>query len=310
MFKALCIFCGIIAAGILIFLNPLTQLANLSFKSELYSHFFLIPAISLYFFFTNRKIIFSDFKPQWATGFKVILAGIIFYTIGVLSKNTLAENDYLSLSVFGFVLWLMGGFVGVFGVDTFRRACFPLLFLIFMVPIPLFLLDRIIYVLQVWSAHAVQPIFEIIRLPYIRDGVIYEVPGGVIIEVARQCSGIRSSIAMVITAVIAGHMFLQKHWTKIILVLCVLPVTIFKNALRITSLTYLASTLDPSWLTDSWLHKSGGVVYLMIAFAILGPVLWALRKYEMRKPKKAHAKTRTREAMSNEQRVMSNKKKQ
>ncbi|MFO8085292.1 MAG: exosortase/archaeosortase family protein [Desulfobacterales bacterium] len=282
MFKTLLMFFGIAVAGILIFLNPLTQLAQLSFRSELYSHFFLIPAVSLYFFFIDRKNIFSEIKYQWKTGIQIMAAALAFLAIGYLTRNALVENDYLSLSIFGFVLWLIGGFIAIFGLKAFRQAVFPLLFLVFMVPIPTFLLDRIIHVLQIGSAHAVQPVFELIRLPYLRNGVVYEVPGGVVIEVAKQCSGIRSSLALVITAVIAGHMFLQKTWTKIVLVLSVLPVTIFKNALRITSLTYLASTLDKSWLTDSWLHKSGGVVYLMIAFAILGPILWGLRKVEMK----------------------------
>jgi exosortase len=282
MVKSLLLYFGVIISGILIYWIPLTQLANLSFKSELYSHFFLIPVVSLYFFITERKTIFSDINRQWIYGALAISAGLVFLAIGFFSRNAMVENDYLALCVFGFVLWLIGGFIAIFGKEAFRRACFPLLFLIFMVPIPTFLLDRIIYALQMCSAHAVQPVFEIIGLPYLRNGVIYEVPNGVVIEVAKQCSGIRSSLALVITAVIAGHMFLQKTWAKVVLVLCVFPVTVFKNALRITSLTYLASTFDKTWLTDSWLHKSGGIVYLMIAFAILGPVLWGLRKIERR----------------------------
>jgi len=69
----------------------------------------------------------------------------------------------------------------------------------------------------------------------------------------------------------------------VLLVLCVFPVTVFNTALRITSLTTLAAELDKSW-RDSWLHHSGGVAYLLIAFSILGPILWLLRKTE---PKKA-----------------------
>lgn len=273
----------IVIVGALIYYPALERLAALSLNNQLYSHMPLIPIVSLYFLITERKRIFSDGATRALPAVVLAAIGLAFYGAGFMYRPGLPENDFLALCIAGLVLWLIGGFIAAFGTAAFRRGIFPLLFMAFLIPIPTFILDPVVETLQVWSANAVEPIFKLIGLPYFRDGLVYEVPGGVAVKVAKECSGIRSTIALVITAVVAGHMFLRSNWRRVLLVLCVFPVTVFKNALRITSLTTLAAELDKSWL-DSWLHHSGGVVYLLIAFSILGPILWLLRKTE---PKKA-----------------------
>jgi len=114
----------------------------------------------------------------------------------------------------GFVTWTIGSFIALYGKMAFQKALFPLLFIIFMIPIPSIFLDPIIRILQVGSAHAVNGIFKIIGIPYYRDGMVFEFIG-VTIEVAKQCSGIRSSLAMLITSVVAGYLILPSGWRRV-----------------------------------------------------------------------------------------------
>ena len=65
-------------------------------------------------------------------------------------------------------------------------------------------------------------------MPYYREGFVFSLPN-VAIEVADECSGIRSSIALVLTALLAGHMSLVTGWKKVVLVAVALPLTILKN---------------------------------------------------------------------------------
>ena len=110
--------------------------------------------------------------------------------------------------------------------------------------------------LQQMSAGAVDAIFRMIGLPYMRYGTVFELPE-VTIKVAEQCSGIRSSLALLVATTAAGYVFLETGWRRLIAVLAIIPITIFKNALRITTLTLMAAYVDPAWLTDSWLHRAG-----------------------------------------------------
>ena len=61
------------------------------------------------------------------------------------------------------------------------------------------------------------------------------------------------------------------------------PITVFKNAMRIVTLSLLASYVDPRFITGSWLHKSGGIPFFVVGLALMAPVLWALLKAEKRK---------------------------
>jgi exosortase len=281
--KRVLLFILSVILGALIYYPALERLAALPMNNQLYTHMPLIPIVSLYFLITERKKIFAEAPGSSPAGIILAVVGLASYGAGLFYRGAVPENDFLALCITGLVLWVIGSFILLFGTATFRRGIFSVLFMAFLIPIPTFILDPVVETLQIFSAHAVEPIFKLIGLPYFRDGLIYEVPGGVAVRVARECSGIRSTIALVITAVVAGHMFLGSNWRRVVLVLCVFPVTVFKNALRITSLTTLAAELDKSWL-DSWLHRSGGVVYLLIAFSILGPILWLLRRTE-RPPK-------------------------
>ena len=62
-----------------------------------------------------------------------------------------------------------------------------------------------------------------------------------------------------------------------VLVCSILPITILKNGMRITTLSILAVYVDPSWITDSWLHSAGGIPFFIISLIFfLGPVLLVL----------------------------------
>jgi len=101
----------------------------------------------------------------------------------------------------------------------------------------------------------------------------------VVIEIADECSGIRSSIALVLTGLLAGHTFLREHWTKALLLIAVLPVTLLKNGIRIVTLTLLALHVDSGFLTGQ-LHHEGGIVFFVISLAMVAPLVPILRRAE------------------------------
>ena len=258
---------------------PLQALAGLSFNSELYSHFMLIPVVSLYFFMTERKAIFTKTGYSFGVALPVVAAGMLAYWVGQNSHLGMNQNDHLALMMLSLFLCINGGFIGFFGSRAFRKALFPLLFLIFMVPIPTVILEALIKVLLIGSADTSHAIFKLLGVPFYRDGFVFELPG-LAVEVARQCSGIRSTIGMFITSVIAGYMLLKTGWGRVLLILAIFPITIFKNSIRICTISLLAAYVDKSWVTDSWLHSSGGIVFFILGLIILGVVVLVIQKIE------------------------------
>lgn len=165
----------------------------------------------------------------------------------------------------------------LYGCNALRRATFPFLFLLFMIPIPDFLMKQIIYALQVGSVTVSEILLTLSGVPFQREGFFFLLPG-VRFEVAEECSGIRSSLALLITGILAGHFFLDRLRKKALLALLVFPITVFKNAVRIMTLSLLGEYVDIGFLTGGFLHRSGGFVFFIPALGLLGLAVWALRR--------------------------------
>jgi len=269
------------AVMVVLFFGPLRELVRLSFKSELYSHIILVPFISGYFLYGRRKSLLSEVRASVALGTAIAVFGIILYFIGMDQGEKLGPNDCLSLLIFSGVTSWIGGFILFYGTGSFKAAAFPLLFLFFLTPIPTALIEIFILVLQVASTEVTHLFFKVTGVPVLREGFTFHLPG-LSIEVAKQCSGIRSSIALVITSIIAGQLFLRSNWKRLALILSIFPITVFKNGLRIVSLSLLGAYVDPRIL-GSELHKSGGIPFFFVALLLLAPVLWYLVKSEKKK---------------------------
>ncbi len=266
------------------FWRPLTTVVAMSLqygRYEHYSHIVLIPFISLYLLYDNRRAIFAEVEWTPSLGVFLITAGIATsWTISALARD---EQVSLSLAMLSMVTVCVGSFLLCYGIHAFRKASFGLLLLLFMVPLPPFLLDAIIGFLQQASAETTWLLFGLLGVPVFREGFVFELPG-LTIEISEACSGIRSSLALLISSLIAGHLFLRSTWTKLILVLAVVPLTIVKNAVRIVVLSLLGSYVDPSFVTDSVFHRNGGIPFFFVSLAVLGAIVWLLgRSEEMRK---------------------------
>ena len=169
----------------------------------------------------------------------------------------------------------------VVGTGGLRAACFPLLFLFFTIPIPEGILKPIIRFLQAGSAEAAYWMLRAVGVPLFRDGFLFTLPG-LTVEVAEQCSGIRSGISLFLVGILAGRIFLESGWRRLALAAAVVPITIAKNGLRIVTLSLLGAYVDRGVLQGP-LHKAGGIPFFGVALVMLAVVLWALRRGESRK---------------------------
>lgn len=261
----------------------LRQLLDLSLSSELYSHIVLIPFVCVYFLYDARKTIFSNICYSLPHAAAVIAVAMAILLLGRFYALELNQMDQLSLKILTFVLVIVGAFILFFGMQAFKRALLPLFLMLFMTPFPAAVLQGIIKFLQNGSTEAANFLLWLSGAPYLRDGYIFHLPG-MSIEVAEQCSGIRSGLSLFITAILASHLFLRKSWSKITLVVAAIPITIFKNGLRIATLTLLGVYVDPRILASD-LHKKGGIPFFGLALLFLGLTLYLLRRLERRSEK-------------------------
>lgn len=241
------------------------------------SQVFLIPFVSGALIFMNRKEIFRDVHFSTWAGALIMAAGLVL-PAALRMRAQLNEGDNLSVTTASIVVTWIGGFLFVYGSQAFRTALFPLLFLGFCLPIPSIILDPMISFLQRGSAEIAYILFKLSGTVIYREGFVFRMPG-LAIEVAPECSGIRSCLSMLILTLLAGHLLLKTQWKRVALVLVAIPIMIFKNGVRIATLSLLSIHVDPRIL-ESKLHREGGIPFFIVALILIYPILTMLIKSE------------------------------
>ena len=181
----------------------------------------------------------------------------------------------MTLTFVSFVL--AGGFLFL-GAKWMASVAFPLSILMFMIPMP----DAMTYAFETASVLASADVsaafFRMTGTPLLRDGNIFTLPG-IVIEVAQECSGIRSSWVLFITGLVASHLLLRSSWRRVALVAFVIPLGIVRNAFRILVIGLLCIHVGPH-MADSPIHHQGGPLFFVLSLGPLYLLLWWLRRGE------------------------------
>ncbi len=282
------IFVAFIVISSLTFYKTLRALIQYSLATDSSSHIILIPFISIFLLYVERQKVFAIPRTSVASGVTLALTGIILYWLTTRSAFAQEGNWQLSMETLSVVLVWIAGFLLCYGFVAFRAGAFPLLFLLLMVPLPDVILNRAIYALQAGSTEISYLIFRLVGTPVSRHGFLLSVPG-VTIEVAKECSSIRSSIALFITCLLAAHLYFRTAWKKVVFVVLSLLLSVVKNGIRITTLTLLSVYVDPGFLSGR-LHRQGGFVFFLLALLLLLPVfLWMEKSDKPRTPEDSAA---------------------
>jgi exosortase len=262
----------------LFFARPLMQFVRLSLSNDDISYVILIPLISASILFIERRKVFFELPIDKALGGCILIFGV-FTAVASRRMGGVSDVDMqLSGYILSLVLVWLAGFALFFGRAAFKAAHFSLGFLFLMVPPPSILLDRVVYLLQAGSTWITAALFDLFHVPALREGFVFHL-ARVDIEVAKECSGIRSSMALLILALLATHFTLRSFWKKALFLACGLFMMILKNGIRIATLTLLAMYVDPGFLYGR-LHHRGGVVFFLIGLVLLLPALLFLQRSE------------------------------
>jgi exosortase len=275
----LLIFSVLGVISLILWWAPLGATFSLSLHDDQYTHILLILPISAALIFLDWNS--RDVANRLSLPIASLMVVAIFANVAVVRAWALGSDVQLSLRMLAMVLWCIAAFAFCFGRRAFRNALFPLLFLLWLVPFPAFVVNAIVSFLQYTSAAAAHAIFLLARVPVEQRGLLIHIPD-LTLEVAPECSSIRSSLFLVVTTMVLAHLLLRSWWRKLLLVALAIPLAIAKNGLRIFVLGFLASRVDPNYLTGR-LHHQGGFIFFLIALGGIFFALWILRRGEKSK---------------------------
>jgi len=259
-----------VAALILCFALPLYRLARFALHSDLSSYILLVPVISLGMVWLKRPFPPPPSSPNRKLAVLLLAAGAAApaaFGLSVFFGMRWPSPDSLAVASLSFSLLLAGLCAWFLGRRTVRAIAFPLAFLVFMAPLPVSLANSLETFLQHTSAAVAYLFFDGTGMPVLRRGALgFQLPG-MNLQVAPQCSGLHSSLALFIVSLPAGYLFLRSPWKRAALSAAVIPVGIVRNGFRIFTIGELCVRIGPQMI-DSYLHRTGGWIFFLLA---LGP---------------------------------------
>jgi exosortase len=270
-------FLLMVLGSVAIFWRSLVFLSSSALSNNEYAHTLLILPLVIALLYSERSDVFRRTQYALWAGFLLLLVVMTFVWL-VRNPLSLSPNDTLSLQTAFFVSSLVLAFVFCFGTEASRAAAFPLIFLFLIIPIPDAVLEQIIWLLQKCSTDVTYLLMKAANIPVIKREFILSLPG-VDIEVARECSSIRSSLLLLVVTLVLAHLFLGQGWKQVLLALLVFPISVAKNSLRIFTISALGVYVDPSFFAGS-LHRHGGIFFFLLVVATVVLIVWCLHKTE------------------------------
>jgi exosortase A len=251
---------SLLACLVLLYFRVLQGLVSDWIRMPDFSHGFLIPIVSLYFVYERRKEL-SVLSPSTAWGgFGLLVFGIILFLLGNLATEFFTMRFSLLVVLGGIILFLLGK-------EYCKALLFPLVFLIFMIPIPSVLMDRITFPMQLFASKVAARSLYLIGIPVLREGNIIQL-ANTSLEVAEACSGIRSLISLLALSVVFAYFSQNTTWKRIVLVLSTFPIAIIANAARVTGTGILAHHYGDK-VAQGFFHGFSGWILFVVAFVCL-----------------------------------------
>ncbi|WP_404422136.1 exosortase [Nibricoccus sp. IMCC34717] len=259
--------------------QPLIAWAAFTWGHDLFSYALLIPAVSGYLYWIHDagpvKLLPGRLFPHLALWVAATGAG---WMAGFPPTPSGAKQDWLSLWMAVATTIALLHLLLLCGWAQLRARLFPSLFLFFCIPFPTAVETFAETLLQRTSAEAAALFFTGTGMVYFRDDLVFQLPG-ISLEVAPECSGIHSSLVLLVVSFVAGYLFLSSPWRRLIFILAVIPLGIIRNGFRVWTLGTLCVYDDPSWI-NSPLHHRGGPLFFALSLIPFSLLLWLLYKQE------------------------------
>jgi exosortase len=251
----------LIAALLLaLFFPVLRWLAGEWLGNDFYSHGVLVPLISGFLawrLWARRPPAMPLYGGPWG-GLALIAVGLAVYLLALIQRAYFAAALAMIPILAGLAWHLLG-------TAALRRLAFPILFLLFMVPLP-FVEPMSIPLAQLTGELAAQTV-RLFGVPITMNGAQVTLPNANLV-VDAQCSGLRSIVALLTLVALFVFVVEGPSWGKGLLALSAIPIAILGNIARVSSLLGVTNI----WGADAgftYYHDYSGIVFFVGAVVLL-----------------------------------------
>ncbi len=225
-----------------------------------YSHGYFIPIITIYMIFSLRKDLARIPLAPGNSGLLVLVSGLLLLVAGKVGAEFFTQRFSLIIVLMGLVLFLCG-------TGYFKKLFIPLAYLVFMIPLPAVIWNRIAFPMQLFGSYLTEQVVYFIGIPIYREGNVLHL-AETTLEVVAACSGLRSLVTLFALAGALAFFSSLSNWRKWILFFTAAPIAIFANIVRLTITAILASRYG-SDVAHGFLHDFSGLVIFVLGLSLL-----------------------------------------
>jgi exosortase A len=234
-----------------------------------YSHGFLVPFISLYFIYQQKDQLSQTEQKTSIAGLYVILFALLLHLVGTVLY-------IFSISGFSLFFLIIGLSLYLFGTRISALIWFPLLFLVFMFPLPSAIISLVSFPLKIFAAKAGVWIVSLLGIPVYGEGFNISIPAGNLL-VGNPCSGLRSLIAFMALGSVFAYLAPVGTARKWFLFFITIPIALLSNVVRIPILILVSHFWGlEAAAPDTFTHTGSGMLVFVIGFILLLAVAKAL----------------------------------
>ena len=242
------------------------------------SHGLLIPAVSLYLVWLLKDRLKAEEPRNSFVGLVLLAFSLLAFFVSYVGDLAFPARITMITTLTGLVLFN-------YGWGVFRIVLFPILFLLFMVPVPDTLLGLVGFPLQLFVSNVSARLIDFYGLPvYVEGNLLHFARYS--FEVTEACSGIRSLVSFLAIGALFAYLEGGTWWKSVVLALSTVPLAIVVNLTRVTGTGIVANYFGPK-VAQGFLHDFSGFAVFGCGILLIMGEAWILKKLNLpvREPK-------------------------
>lgn len=226
-----------------------------------YSHGFLIPFIFAYLIWMKKSELQRCVIKPAGMALLIFVPALLIHLFAYFFEINFVSGFTLIAVLFGLAIYL-------YGSDVTKKVAFPIIFLVFMVPLPQVMIISVSFKMKMMAAQVATTIINLMGIHAIRDGSIVYLKPETSLTIGSPCSGLSSLIALTALGALYAYLVKMSRIRKVILFALSIPIALAANILRIVLLLLVGFAYDTKVATGPFVH--GFLAFLLYIFAIAG----------------------------------------
>lgn len=262
-----------------LYIPTYVSLAAKYWPQEENAHGPIILAIVLWQIWKGRSYLTdTEQRKSPILGFIFLVLGFLFYVIGRSQEIAIFEAGSQIPVLLG-VLLITQGMSGA------KRFWYPLLFLLFLIPLPGLVVQALTGPLKNQVSILVENVLYWFGYPIARNGVVLSI-GPYQLMVADACSGLNSMFSLSALGLFYTYLVQRSGWVhNTILLASIIPIAFFANVVRVILLVLITYYFGDE-VGQGFAHKASGLALFMVAltsFLMMDTLISRVRKWQQKR---------------------------